>query len=158
MQYSIKLFYQSFGGRKWREIWWHHWRWPRNVLLLRTSKALKNCDENITWLASPMLQRPGRFLGIIGKYPTPSKSNHLHVDIFQNFLSWIGVHSLNSSQMIGNCPEVLNFNMIFLKLNWFVCNYTKYSNKCVLQFKVKQRNNVLGPLHTQSWRPLTMAM
>ena len=30
---------------------------------------------------------------------------------------------MNSSTVIGNSPEVLmNFNRLFLKLNWFICN------------------------------------
>ena len=29
---------------------------------------------------------------------------------------------MNSSKMIGNIPDVLNFNGLFLKLNWIVCN------------------------------------
>ena len=26
--------------------------------------------------------------------------------------------------MMGNIPKVLNFNCLFLKLNWFIYNYT----------------------------------
>ena len=33
------------------------------------------------------------------------------------------VYSQNSSKTMGNFPEVLNFNSLFLKLNWFICNY-----------------------------------
>ena len=29
---------------------------------------------------------------------------------------------MNSSKMIDNIPDVLNFNGLFLKLNWIVCN------------------------------------
>jgi hypothetical protein len=29
---------------------------------------------------------------------------------------------IDSSKMIRNCPEVLNFNRLFLKLNRFICN------------------------------------
>ena len=30
---------------------------------------------------------------------------------------------MNSSKVIGNSPEVLNSNRLFLKLNRFICNY-----------------------------------
>ena len=32
----------------------------------------------------------------------------------------------NSSKSIGDFFEVLNVNRLFLKLNRFICNYTKY--------------------------------
>ena len=28
--------------------------------------------------------------------------------------------------MMGDLPEVLNLNRLFLKLKWLICNYTKY--------------------------------
>jgi hypothetical protein len=62
---------------------------------------------------------PGKFLGIVGQDPSDSKSNGLHVDIF-----WFSFYSFEvySSRMIGILPGVLNFNRLFLKLNWFICN------------------------------------
>ena len=38
------------------------------------------------------------------------------------FLYEIGVYSIDSSQIIGDFPAVLNFNRLFLKLNRFICN------------------------------------
>ena len=60
------------------------------------------------------------FLGIIGPNPSVSKSNQLHVGIFSFFfidlrhilyipLTWLVIFF-----------EVLNFNRLFLKLNWFI--------------------------------------
>jgi hypothetical protein len=54
----------------------------------------------------------GRFLGIISRYSSASKCNWLHVVIY----------SIDSSEMMGSFPEVLNFNWLFLKLNCFICN------------------------------------
>ena len=48
--------------------------------------------------------------------------NRLHVDILRFLHYKIGVYSINYSKMIGNYPAVLNFNRLFLKLNWFICN------------------------------------
>ena len=42
--------------------------------------------------------------------------------IFWFFFSELGSHSVNSSKVIGNFPEVLNFNRLFLKLNRLICN------------------------------------
>ena len=64
-------------------------------------------------------QCPGRFIGIISHDPRVSKSNRLH---FVNFclLSEWEVYSIDSSVMVGKFPEVLNFNWLYLKLNWFI--------------------------------------
>ena len=48
-------------------------------------------------------------------YPSPTAIFHL-------FLKKIEVYLTYSSKMIGNFPEVLNFNQLFLVLNWFICN------------------------------------
>ena len=32
------------------------------------------------------------------------------------------VYSIDSPKIIGNFPEVLNLDRLFLKLNWFICN------------------------------------
>ena len=61
----------------------------------------------------------GEILGIIGQDPSVSKSNQLPVDIFMFFLC---LYCLYHFKMIGKFSEVLNFNQLFLKLNWFVCN------------------------------------
>ena len=29
---------------------------------------------------------------------------------------------MDSSEIIGNSPEVLKFNWLFFELNWFICN------------------------------------
>ena len=38
------------------------------------------------------------------------------------FALFIWVYSIDSSKMIGDSPEVSNFNWLFLKLNQFICN------------------------------------
>jgi len=66
---------------------------------------------------------PGKFLGIVGQVPSVCKSSRLHVDILEFcFHSFEVYSSINSSKLIGNSPEVSNFNWLFLKLNRFVCN------------------------------------
>ena len=90
---------------------------------------------------------PGKFLAIVGQDPSDSKSNRLHVDIFRfcsfqsfevcsnpsdsksnnlhvdifRFCSFhsFEVCSMDSSQMIGNSPEVSNFNR-------FICIYPRF--------------------------------
>ena len=64
------------------------------------------------WVSSPV---PGKFLGIVGQDPSDSKSNHLRVDIFPILLYSFEVLSIDSSETIGNSPEVSNFNR-------FICN------------------------------------
>ena len=52
---------------------------------------------------------------------------HVHISNL-NIVSWFWcfhsfeVYSIDSSKMIGNSPEVLNFNQLFLKHNQFICN------------------------------------
>ena len=60
----------------------------------------------------------------VGRDPCDSKSNRLHVDIFQFWcIHSFEVYSIiDSSKMIGKYSEVLNFNRLFLKLNGFICN------------------------------------
>ena len=48
---------------------------------------------------------PGKFLGIGGHDPSDFKSNRLHVDILR-----FRIISIDSSKMIGNSPEVSNYN------------------------------------------------
>ena len=38
------------------------------------------------------------------------------------FVCLIGVYSIHSCKVMGNLPEALNFNQLFLKLNGFMCN------------------------------------
>ena len=62
---------------------------------------------------SPQDQWPGRFWAyIVGHGPNDSQSNRLHVDIiFQFFFHLFEVYSsIYSSKLIGNSPEVSNFN------------------------------------------------
>ena len=48
---------------------------------------------------------PGNFLGIVGQDPSDSKSNRLHVDIFQFFFHSFEVYSsIDYFKMIGNSP------------------------------------------------------
>ena len=66
----------------------------------------------------------GKFLDIVSQDPSDSKSNRLHVDIFWFcFPSFEVLYFIDSSKMIGNPPEVANFNWLFLKLNWFIYKY-----------------------------------
>ena len=52
-----------------------------------------------------------------------SKCNRLHVVInLSVFLHQFEVRSTQTSNMIGNVPEVLNLNGLFLELNRFICN------------------------------------
>jgi hypothetical protein len=61
------------------------------------------------------------FWGITSRYPSASKSNWLQCWHLSGFLYWIGVYSVNSSEMMGNFPEVLTFNRLFLNsTGWFV--------------------------------------
>ena len=60
--------------------------------------------------------------GDFGGDPSVSKSNRLHVDILRFFFIKLGYVFIDSSKMIGNFPAVLNFDWLFLKVNWFICN------------------------------------
>ena len=62
---------------------------------------------------------PGKFWGIVGQDPGDSKSNRLLVEIFQFCFHSFEVYSIDTSKMIGNSPEVSNFNRLFLRLNRF---------------------------------------
>ena len=53
-----------------------------------------------------------RFLYIIGRDHSVSKSNQLQVDILRVFLYEFEVHCWDSSKMIGSFPE----------FNWFICD------------------------------------
>ena len=64
-----------------------------------------------------ILNIAGKFSDIVGQDPSDSRSNRLHVVIF-----WFCFHSLDSSKMISEFPEVFNFNWLFLILNRFICN------------------------------------
>ena len=65
---------------------------------------------------------PGKFLGIVNQDPSDSKSNRLHIDIFRCYFYSFKIYYIDSSKMIGNSPEVSNFNRVFLKLSRFICN------------------------------------
>ena len=49
-------------------------------------------------------------------------SNRLHVEILGFTFNEFGVYFKISSTTVGNFPAVLNFNRLFLKFNWFICN------------------------------------
>ena len=81
----------------------------------------------------------GDFLGIIGQHPCVSNSNLLHVDMFWYFFIIWGIDAF---KVMGNFPDVLSFNRLFLKVNWFICKYMSalplrgehsYSNQKVLK-------------------------
>ena len=64
---------------------------------------------------------PGKSSGsLVYQDPNVSKSNRLRVDIFFRFCcfhSFEVYSSTDSFKMIGNSPEISNFNRLFLKLN-----------------------------------------
>ena len=68
--------------------------------------------KSTRWVSSLV---PGKFLGIVGQDPSDPKSNQLHADIFPILLYSFEVFSIDSSETIGNSPEVSNFNR-------FICN------------------------------------
>ena len=70
----------------------------------------------------------------VGQDPSDSKSNWLHVDIIFRFCfdSFEVYSCIDSSRMMGNSPEVLTFNRLFLKLNRFICNLTAGSPRAVI--------------------------
>jgi hypothetical protein len=39
-----------------------------------------------------------------------------------HYYIYFKIYYIDSSKMMGNFPEVLNFNRLFLKLNQFICN------------------------------------
>jgi len=61
-------------------------------------------------------------LGIVGQIPSVSKSNWLFVVILLDSLCQFEVHSIDSSKTIIMFPKLLNFNWLFLKLHWLICN------------------------------------
>ena len=42
--------------------------------------------------------------------------------------------------MISNFPEVSNFNQLFLKLNWFICNYGSPQSLIGFYFCIESQN------------------
>ena len=81
-----------------------------------TSWTWKHWD--FVWLC-PKISRdqcPGRILDIIGQYPSTSHANRLHVNIFQFSFIKRGIlfHKI-PLQWVGDFPEVLNSNWLFLK-------------------------------------------
>ena len=79
-------------------------------------ELLQDWEEHI----SIVYTNARKFLGIVGQDPSDSKSNQLHVDIFWFCFNSFEVYSIDSSKMIGNSLEISNFNLLFLKLNWFI--------------------------------------
>ena len=59
------------------------------------------------------------FFGIVNQDPSDYKSNRLHVDIFKFCFHSLEAYSIDSSKLVGTSPEVLNFNRLLLKFNWF---------------------------------------
>jgi hypothetical protein len=91
--------------------------------------------------------------------PSISKSNRLHAVICWFFFI-NEVCSTKSSKMMGNCPEVFNFNKLFFKLNWFLCNvYTKqftlqcqhHLHECSQMATLKLCSKVLGLKSKVGW-------
>jgi len=56
---------------------------------------------------------PVKFLGIVGQDPSDSKSTRLHVDIFRCCFIHLRYLLIDSSKMIGDSPEVSDFNWLF---------------------------------------------
>ena len=106
---------------------------PMHMHLLAFMRICLKLSNILTWVGAPLCTDqslrpkspravPGKFLGIVSEDPTDSKSNRLHVDIFRVCVHSCEVYFIDSSKIIGNSPEVSNFNRLFLKLNWFICN------------------------------------
>jgi hypothetical protein len=70
-------------------------------------------------------------LGVLICDPSVSKSNQLHVDVFW-FWFLFSLHWLYIFSSLSNFDGILNFDQLFLKLNRFICNYTKYDCKPTL--------------------------
>jgi hypothetical protein len=63
--------------------------------------------------------------------PSVSKSNWLHVVIFQcSFFYKFEVYSIDFSKVIGIFLEVLNFDKLFLKINRFICIQLRVELQC----------------------------
>ena len=58
--------------------------------------------------------------GIFSQDTGVSKSNQLHVDIFQIFFINLRYNSIDSYKMISSFPKFLNFKPVILKLNRFI--------------------------------------
>ena len=69
----------------------------------------------------PTRAMPGKFLSIVGQDPSDSKSNRLHVGIFQFGFHSFEVYSTESFKKIGNPLEVSNFNRLFLNRSTGSC-------------------------------------
>ena len=70
---------------------------------------------------------PGKFWGIIGQDPSDSNPAGYMLTSFRLkcFHSFEEVYSsIDSSKMIGNSPELSNFDRLFLKLDRFIYNYS----------------------------------
>jgi hypothetical protein len=59
------------------------------------------------------MECPGRFLGIIGQNPSVLKSNQVSCCDLSVSLYRFDVCSIDSSKMIGNFHEVMNFSRLF---------------------------------------------
>ena len=57
--------------------------------------------------------------GPILMFPCPTR---VHLVVFPFFI----IYSIDSSKMMGSFLKVSNFNRLFLKVNWFICNYIVY--------------------------------
>ena len=57
---------------------------------------------------------------MIGQNPSVSKPNRVTCRHPLVFLYEFEVYFMYSSETIGSFVEVLNFNRVFLKLNWFI--------------------------------------
>ena len=68
------------------------------------------------------INAPGKFLSIVGQDPSDSKSNRLHVGIYQFCFHSFEIYSIDSSKLSDNSPKVSNFNWLFFELNRFICN------------------------------------
>jgi hypothetical protein len=68
------------------------------------------------------LEESGEILGKIGRDPSVSESDQLHLDHFSVFFHQLNVYSIDFYQVIDDLPTVLNLNSLFLKLHWPICN------------------------------------
>jgi hypothetical protein len=93
---------------------WKRNRKPSTKHANQKPESCELCEMNTSVLAG--------FLGIMGRNPTAFESNQLHVAIFWFF--FISLRSIPQIpfRIIGNFPELFNFNWSFLKLHGFICS------------------------------------
>ena len=93
-------------------------------MMISISSSWRVCKSLLSILSySNSWWSPGYFWGQSSQHSRVPKPTRFHVDIVQFHYTQFDVHSINSSNMICNFPQVLmNVNQVFFKLNQFNCN------------------------------------